>query len=92
MFCTSAQRNLQGKGYKFIKQGSALEYMLNQTCTSNYSHFLPMSWKEVFLYHNTHFNRQQHVKIAVFWLVTPCSLVQQHQPFRIIYCLNFVWW
>jgi hypothetical protein len=31
MFCTLAQENLQGKGYNFIKQGSALEYMLNQT-------------------------------------------------------------
>jgi len=31
MFCTLAQGNLQGKGYNFIKQGSALEYMLNQT-------------------------------------------------------------
>jgi hypothetical protein len=27
------------------------------------------------------------MKVAVFWVVEPCSLIEAHQPFRSIFCL-----
>ena len=53
MFCTLAQGNLQGKGYNFIKQGSALEYMPNQTLHFKLQLFFSSVLKGLFISQHT---------------------------------------